>query len=458
MATHVQVPGYCLHKARGTAYVRLSGKVHYLPGPYGSPQSRAEYDRLIAAWMSGGRIQAPDAALQPAPLRQAATVLSHPTTTQPMSTTQDYSVAEFIRDYLTYAKGRYPRDKYTVICLALRPLLQLFSETPLREFGPKRLKLVRDEFVKRDLLRREVNRRVNWIKKAISWAVSDERIGGDVPYRLAALEELKRGEQGVRESRDTQPVDEAIVEQTLAFCPPEVAAIARLQLLTAARSGELCQMRRCDLDISQDVWRFTPRSHKTQWRGQKRIIFIGQRAQAVLTPFLPSDPEAYVFSPARAELRRRQAVHDARTTPASCGNIPGSHRVGTPKREPGDRYLTTAYGQAIARACKQAFPLPEPLAKRIIVPLTGRKRKPRLETNQEWRARLTRQQQLEVQAWYQAHSWHGHQLRHTAGTRIRETFTPDAAQAVLGHKSIRATEIYAQVPLSKAAEVARQVG
>jgi hypothetical protein len=33
-ATHIKIPGYCRHKARNSAYVRLDGHVHYLPGPY----------------------------------------------------------------------------------------------------------------------------------------------------------------------------------------------------------------------------------------------------------------------------------------------------------------------------------------------------------------------------------------------------------------------------------------
>ena len=40
------IPKYRLHKASGQAVVTLRGKDYYL-GPHGSPESRAEYDRLI---------------------------------------------------------------------------------------------------------------------------------------------------------------------------------------------------------------------------------------------------------------------------------------------------------------------------------------------------------------------------------------------------------------------------
>jgi hypothetical protein len=58
-----RTPSYCLHKASVQAVVRISGKDHYL-GRYNSPESRTEYDRLIAEWLSAGRLipaaKAPD--------------------------------------------------------------------------------------------------------------------------------------------------------------------------------------------------------------------------------------------------------------------------------------------------------------------------------------------------------------------------------------------------------------
>ena len=47
MAKRKRVPGYLPHKARGIAKVIINGKTHYLPGEYGSEESKAEYDRLI---------------------------------------------------------------------------------------------------------------------------------------------------------------------------------------------------------------------------------------------------------------------------------------------------------------------------------------------------------------------------------------------------------------------------
>lgn len=54
--------------------------------------------------------------------------------------------------------------------------------------------------------------------------------------------------------------------------------------------------------------------------------------------------------------------------------------------------------------------------------------------------------------------WHSHQLRHSALTRTRAEFGPDAAQGMAGHKNMRMTEHYAKVPMTKAAEAAKLAG
>ncbi|MFN0137884.1 MAG: site-specific integrase, partial [Phycisphaerae bacterium] len=49
-----EFPSYRLHKPKGLAVVRLSGRDIYL-GKYGTPESHATYERLIAEWLANGR-------------------------------------------------------------------------------------------------------------------------------------------------------------------------------------------------------------------------------------------------------------------------------------------------------------------------------------------------------------------------------------------------------------------
>jgi integrase len=54
--------------------------------------------------------------------------------------------------------------------------------------------------------------------------------------------------------------------------------------------------------------------------------------------------------------------------------------------------------------------------------------------------------------------WHPHQLRHAAGTRVRDRHGLDAAQAFLGHASAKTSEIYAKVKNELAERLAGDEG
>lgn len=55
-------------------------------------------------------------------------------------------------------------------------------------------------------------------------------------------------------------------------------------------------------------------------------------------------------------------------------------------------------------------------------------------------------------------SWTPGRLRHTTASMVRKQFGLDAAQAVLGHSTASTAEIYAELDVSKAAEVALKIG
>jgi hypothetical protein len=49
-----RAPTYCLRTASGQAVVTPDSRDFYL-GTHGTPERRAECDRLIAAWLANGR-------------------------------------------------------------------------------------------------------------------------------------------------------------------------------------------------------------------------------------------------------------------------------------------------------------------------------------------------------------------------------------------------------------------
>jgi integrase len=107
----------------------------------------------------------------------------------------------------------------------------------------------------------------------------------------------------------------------MAYMPPVVADMVRLQLLTGARPGEVCAMRVRDLDMSRPVWTYKPERHKTAWRGHKRNIAIGPRAQEIVRKYLKAQLEAYLYSPAEADRQRKEEMRKNRKSPVQPSQL-----------------------------------------------------------------------------------------------------------------------------------------
>lgn len=199
---------------------------------------------------------------------------------------------------------------------------------------------------------------------------------------------------------------------TLPHLPEVVADLVRFLMFTGCRPSEACAIRPSDVIMSGPVWRYTVRQHKTAHHGKTRTVYLGPKAQEVLTRYLLRPGDASCFSPRDSEKKRRAEMHTARTVPLAYGNRPGTNRQRKPRRQPGDRYDVPALNRAIARACNLAGV---------------------------------------------AH-WSSNRLRHLAATLIRERHGVEAAATILGHANIAVTEIYAEKSKALAEQVAAAVG
>jgi integrase len=385
---HQALPKYRKHKASGQAVVTLSGRDHYL-GPHGTKASRLEYDRLVAEWLVCGR--------------------------RPPASKESLSVSEVALLYWRFAKSYYrkhsePTSELDYVRLSLRPLRKLYGKSLAAEFGPLALKAIQQHLINAGLTRGGINGRIERLKRLFRWAVSEELVPASVIWGLNSVPGLRRGRTNAKESPPVLPVPDAIIDATLPFLPPTVADMVRLQRLTGARPGEVCQLRPCDLDRTKDIWSFRPASHKTQHHERTRVVFFGPKAQAILAPYLLRDTQAHCFSPAESERRRRAQRRSQRVSKIRPSQR--SRRKFNPQRSPHDRYDERAYRRAIHRACDKA----------------------------------------------EIPRWSPNRIRHTAATQIRSRFGLEAAQVVLGHSEADTTQIYAERDLAKAAEIMRQVG
>jgi len=140
-ARSFRTPSYRLHKPSGQAVVTINGRDIYLGG-FNTPESRSEYDRIIAEWLTNGR----------RPSSQIA------------QAGNDLTVNEMALAYLRYVDSDYtksgkPTSEPKNIRLALRPLCRRSGHTPALEFGTLRLKTVRKAMIESVQSRNEADKR-----------------------------------------------------------------------------------------------------------------------------------------------------------------------------------------------------------------------------------------------------------------------------------------------------------
>jgi integrase len=441
-STSTRQPRYRLHKPSGQGVVTLNSKDYYL-GCHGTTESKAAYDRMIAEWLANGRIC--------------------------LTTVATITVAAVIRQFWSWAETHYrktdgtPTSEITQCRYALRPLNHLYGTTAAATFGPLKFKAVRQLLVhgyehpkygrQNPVSRSTANKWMGIVRRMFRWATENELVQASVFHSLLAVRGLQRGRTEARETLPVCPVPAALIDAVRPFVSRQVQAMIDLQLLTAARPGEICIMRGCDLDTSGRIWTYSPESHKNEHRGQRREIYLGPRAQLIVVPFLKTDPQSYLYNAAVAVGEHNEKRRQNRKTPSIFGHIRRTvkNRKLIRSRPSRDRYDVTSYRRAIARACEKGFPLPQSLAPKVKA--TGYP-----ESSKEWKARLSEDEEAAVRLWRHDHQWYPHQLRHNAATNLRKEFGVELARIILGHANAFTTEIYAEADRRQAMEVIAKVG
>lgn len=401
-----KIPSYRHHKASGQAVVVLDGKSFYL-GRWNTSHSHAQYEQVIAEWLAKGRRLGP--------------VDEHQSDPSIPGDPNEFRVNELIMAFFEHAKKHYrhadgtPTGELDNYRDALRHLRRLYGDTPAKEFGPLRLRAVREEMLKADLCRTTINARVHRIRRAFRWAASMELIPVSVVQSLGTVASLQRGRCQARESKGVRPVDWKVVDATLPHLPRAVAAMVQIMRFSNCRANEVVLMRPCDLFFNCDVCEFRPASHKNLWREEvspthKRVVVLGPRCQLILRPFLNRPPDLYLFSPKESCAEYQALRATQRKTKRTPNEFKRKAKL-NPKRGPKDRYTVNTFQQTVRKTCI-----------RIGSPV-----------------------------------WTVLQLRHARATEIRASYGLEGAAASLGDR-VEAAQIYAEKSLFLAQQIAREVG
>jgi len=398
----MRLPSYRRH-SKGQARVTLSGR-DYLLGPYGTAESKRKYNKLIAEFIAGGQSQSFGVA------------------------EAELTIVELLAAYKKHLKayhGTGPESelhRFVPVSLGLKAV---YGPDPAITFGPLQYKALRAHMmlpttvklkdgrkIVRTRSRTYINMLMKRVRRLFRWAASEGMLPASVHEALKTVDPLKMGRTTARESEPVKPISSEAVEATIKHLSQVVADMVRLQSLLGCRPGEVCKITPAMVNRDSDVWEISLANHKTAWRGKKRTIYVGPKAQDLLKPYLLRGENDYCFSPKEASKQRREAIHEARVTPLSCGNVPGSNKKKKPKITPGECYITTSYARAIRYACKKAA--------------------------------------IEV--------WGPNRLRHSLATHVRKSGGLEAAAVILGHSEVGVTQIYAEADRAKAIEVVRRIG
>jgi integrase len=486
MSRQPRIPKYRRHKQSGQAIVTLpdglGSRRDVLLGKYRSKESKAEYERVIGEWLAAGR------------------------RVQQRESPTDLTINELIVAYWRHASEYYrhldgtPTSEVHNLKLALRPLRQLYGHTPGGRFDSLALEALREHLIRAGLCRNRINKDVARIKRVFQWAAAKKLAPLTVYQSLQTVDGLRAGRTGARETSPVKPVAEALVEATIPYLRPQLAAMVRLQLHTGMRPGEVVQMRTIDLDTSGKIWVYRPGSdqgphgkHKTSWRGQQRLVLIGPRGQEVLKAWLRLNIMEYLFQPQEAEATRdveRRKNRKTKVQPSQAAR----RRKHRPKRTPTDRYTIVSYACAVRQACLRAGArvqvVTAPDDPTAAITVTAFTKSVLIRTMPHaFTGRLTRVAHQGLTIREQRHQrecsftmrpdaevscdgracrledlpmalphWHPNQLRHAKATEIRREAGLDAARVVLGHRSPQITEVYAEIDVNKAAEVMAKLG
>lgn len=246
------------------------------------------------------------------------------------------------------------------------------------------------------------------------WGVTKELIGSEQLAAMQTVPGLRFEKSQAKESEPREPVAWAEVEKIFDLVSPVVADMLRVQWHTGCRPQQVCTIRPCEVDTARDPWTWTPGRHKGTFRGHVLTIFLGPTARRVLEPYLDRAGDSFCFSPREAKIAQLKSK---------------GWKVKSVMAKFGLRYKADTYQKAVLNGIAGLG-------------------KPRIK------APFNREKFATAGLVY----WTPHQIRHSKGTEIREQYGIEAAQAMLGHASLSATQIYAKKRMELAREIAEKTG
>lgn len=304
------IPKYSVDR-NGRAFTKVGGRFISL-GRGDRPESRQRYAAILTAHTNGSTLEVSPIT---AGKRKPGVTLS-----------------ELFCKYVTDALPRFSRAERHCQTTVIRLAHQFFGATPVADFGPLKLRALRDAMIAGDPTatsaegkasprkpwsRNTVNRQVKRLRAIIRWGVSWEMVSPAIVDALDTVASLSASETTAAESKVRLAVPDQDIEAVRQQLRPKHRDVLDLLLLTGARPGELLMLTTGMIEQSGEVWRSELFSHKSSHKGKRRVLFFNAAAQLILRTYLRADANEVLFKMRRDNFGHtiKRACLRAKVTP-----------------------------------------------------------------------------------------------------------------------------------------------
>lgn len=231
-------------------------------------------------------------------------------------------VAELVAVYLKEAAPKLDERDQRRAHFALSTLSEKFGHVEASAFRVREIEAMAEHFgnirktVRKTMERtgpplsmRYVRKLMGCIRACWNWLALRDLVTAESAAKVALAVARGKTYGGINPPA-VRPVRSDHCAAVLAECKPRIAAMAKIQLLTGMRTGELISMSADQIDRGTLPWVYRPVKHKNAWRGKDRAIYISEEAAKILMPYLDGPcfkigPDAYVDSLKRAAERAK---------------------------------------------------------------------------------------------------------------------------------------------------------
>lgn len=278
------IPKFSIDKT-GRAFTKVNGRFVSL-GRGDTPEARERYAAVLTEQLSGQ-------------VTGEATERKRPVT-----------LNELLLKYATEALPRFSESERHCQRTVIRLARRLFGDTAVAEFGPLKLRVLRNAMVAGDpnetdsngkpkprkpWSRNTVNRQVKRLRAMIRWGVSWEMVSPSVVHSLETVPSLTAAETTAKESKPRLAVPDEDFAAVRKVLREKHRDVLDLLSLTGARPGELLKLTTGMIERTGPVWRCELAEHKTAHKGLSRVLFFNSAAQLILRKYLVADPDVRLF-------------------------------------------------------------------------------------------------------------------------------------------------------------------